>query len=341
LSPNGGLRLEAAHCPTCGPGSERLVTDLRDHRFGIPGVFRLVACRRCGLRFLNPRPATAQMATVYPEAYYQNPSRTDDASALLGSPFEQEKLHLIRKWGLLEPAGQVLDVGASRGEFLALMDREGWRGIGVETNAQVARWGRDQWDIDLRSGDLETVALPDRAFNLVTLWQSLEHLPNPLSALDRIRRMLRLDGHLVVAVPNFDSLQAHLFGSDWYHLDPPRHLYHFSPKTLELLLRRAGFDPLATHPYGPLHGHDGCYFSTEYKLRRWLRRPAPPPGRSGAGPGGPARSGAPRPLTPAPAWSRRIARSAYNLFERALLACETLMGRSAAIVAIARPSPRP
>ena len=304
-------------------------------------MFRLVACRQCGLHFLNPRPAAAHLATAYPETYYHNASRTADAPALLRSPFENEKLDLLRAWGIIKPAGLVLDVGASRGEFLALMGREGWRGIGVEANAQVAQWGRDQWGIDVRSGDLDTLTLPERAFDLVTLWQTLEHLPDPLAALGSIRGMLHPGGALVVAVPNLDSLQARLFGPDWYHLDPPRHLYHFSPRTLELLLRRAGFVPLETRPYGPLHGHDGCYFSTEYKLRRWLRRPPPPSGPSPEGPASPSSTSAPRPLTRAPGWSRRIARSAYNLFERALLAGETLTGRGAAIVAIARPNPKP
>jgi len=95
--------------------------------------------------------------------------------------------------------------------------------------------------LDVATGAFEDVGYPDRFLDVITMYHVLEHLHNPREALSKAYQLLKSGGLLVVAVPNLDSLQARIFRQRWYHLDAPRHLYHFTPRTLEMLLHEAGF----------------------------------------------------------------------------------------------------
>jgi SAM-dependent methyltransferase len=112
-------------------------------------------------------------------------------------------------------------------------------------------------DIRLTEGDLLHTHFPDSSFEIVTLWHVMEHLPHPVETLKRIRALLKPGGILVTAVPNFDSVQAQVFRSRWYHLEVPRHLYHFTPTTLRRLLDAEGFDVLAEYHQSPEHNWAG------------------------------------------------------------------------------------
>jgi SAM-dependent methyltransferase len=91
---------------------------------------------------------------------------------------------------------------------------------------------------------LETAALKLGTFDVITAWHVLEHVPHPRELLEQLRQRLNPGGVLIVSVPNLASWQGHLFGPSWFHLDPPRHLLHFEPKTLDTYLDRAGYTPV-------------------------------------------------------------------------------------------------
>jgi SAM-dependent methyltransferase len=95
--------------------------------------------------------------------------------------------------------------------------------------------------IEIVRAGVEEVDLPERVFDVAVLWHVLEHLADPVSALERVRSWLAPEGRLLVGVPNLASLQARLGGDRWFHLDPARHLVHFTPRGLERLLARGGF----------------------------------------------------------------------------------------------------
>jgi SAM-dependent methyltransferase len=97
--------------------------------------------------------------------------------------------------------------------------------------------------------DLASAGYPSGYFDEVIIWHVLEHVVDPAGTLSEIRRILRPDGRVVVAVPNFSSLQARWAGPHWFHLDPPRHLYHFPLPSLLRLLRRTGLVPQSVHHF--------------------------------------------------------------------------------------------
>jgi SAM-dependent methyltransferase len=143
--------------------------------------------------------------------------------------------------GAFVKGGRLLDIGCNIGKFLSEAARAGYDVTGVELNGECADYARATFGFDVRSDYLENIGFPDATFDVVTMYDVLEHVPDMAAILTEIRRILRPGGLLVVQSPNLDSLMAELTGSSWSWLSPPDHLYHFTPPSLAALLRRAGF----------------------------------------------------------------------------------------------------
>jgi SAM-dependent methyltransferase len=146
----------------------------------------------------------------------------------------REQLRLL---GPLEPGSRVLDLGAGDGRLAGALVRAGHRVTAVEPHRHVpAAPG-----LTVVRESVDGAELPDGSFDAAVLWHVLEHLPDPLGALERVRRWLVPGGRLLVGVPNLASLQARVGRERWFHLDPRRHVVHFTARGLAVLLERAGF----------------------------------------------------------------------------------------------------
>jgi len=151
----------------------------------------------------------------------------------------------------------VLDVGCGRGFTLRFLAEAGYRATGVELSPSAAAHARDALGLDIRTGDFLSQPFAPDQFEVVIFWHSLEHIADPLAALDRAKEILKPGGLLVVAVPNFASIQARTSGREWFHLDVPRHYVHFSIRGLKNALKERGFRIVSTahfsmeqNPYG-------------------------------------------------------------------------------------------
>jgi SAM-dependent methyltransferase len=151
-----------------------------------------------------------------------------------------------------------LEIGCGDGHLLAALQALGWRVLGIERSADAAMEAQRR-GVGACVADPTNLGLPAASSDLVIFWHVLEHLDDPHGALREARRLLRDGGRLVVAAPNLASWQARLLGSRWYHLDVPRHLFHFTPQTLERLLLETGFQPVAWSFHQPA-----------YELRGWF-----------------------------------------------------------------------
>jgi SAM-dependent methyltransferase len=140
------------------------------------------------------------------------------------------------------PTGRLLDVGAGKGHFLAAARGRGWDVVGVELSEASARRARATYGLEMLVGDVLEIELAG-SFDVITLWHVLEHVADPGALLDRVRGLLAPGGRLVVSVPNNRSFQARLFGEHWFHIDEANHLFHFTPRSLAMLLLRRGFEP--------------------------------------------------------------------------------------------------
>ena len=142
----------------------------------------------------------------------------------------------------------MLDVGCGRGVLLSALAERGFESHGFEVSPAAAA-GVDPRAIMGFGKNLEEAAYPRSYFDQVIIWHVLEHLPDPRRTLDEIPPCLKPGGRLVVAVPNYSSLQARCFGAGWFHLDPPRHLYHFPVEGLRRLLESTGFQVDREHHF--------------------------------------------------------------------------------------------
>jgi SAM-dependent methyltransferase len=139
-----------------------------------------------------------------------------------------------RRLGLLGvPHGALLDVGAGRGRFVAAARAAGWDATGIEPSRRSSAE-------NVSAETLEDFELPSGTLAAATVWHVLEHLEDPAAALDRVIDWLEPGGVLVVGVPNLASLQARLADPRWFHLDLPRHRWHFTADGVVSLIERHG-----------------------------------------------------------------------------------------------------
>ena len=185
--------------------------------------------------FLHPLPGEAQLNALYSENYYGK-GRRKFAGFLEGIIAQLTLLKWKRLQVLLGRGDRVLDVGCGRGTLVKLARSAGFEAYGLERHYPDSPFSPHIFYHDLtESGFL------DNQFQVVVLWHVLEHLPEPAESLREIYRLLKPGGWLSVAVPNFGGAQARASGPRWFHLDLPRHYWHFEAHSLEGLLERSGF----------------------------------------------------------------------------------------------------
>lgn len=201
------------------------------------GRYEVATCSGCGLTWVTNPPAGEELAQLYSTGFYEpGPARANRIVELghqVNNTFRMRELRGVRP-------GRLLDVGSGRGRFLAAAKAAGWSATGIEFEPGLAAMSRDRYGVDVVVGDAVTADV-DGPFDVVTMWHVLEHLPEPAASLERAFELLAPGGRLIVSVPNNDSWQARAGGDDWLHLDIPRHIYHFTPGSLSLLVERTGF----------------------------------------------------------------------------------------------------
>jgi len=267
----GPVELETVNCLLCGASQRQVLYRLRDWACELPGDFQLVVCETCGFVYQSPRPTQTTIGQYYPEDY-QPFWRTIDAE-----PNRWRRWLRRRQWRTrcqqvsnLRPGGHLLDVGASTGVFLNEMRLYGdWTLAGVELNDKAAQYARQTFGLEIFVGQIEDAPWKPGTFDVITLWDVLEHLPQPVSALRKIRELLTADGYLIFSVPNGNSLDARLFGQYWIGLDAPRHMSVFTLESLRRLLQKTGYALEAAYCYY------GRYTTFALSLQQWLRAHLP------------------------------------------------------------------
>ncbi len=185
------------------------------------------------------------MATFHREEGYEPFLSLSKPHTLLGWLY-----YLSRKWTLrwkfklikrlAKKSAEVLDIGCGTGEFLYTI-KEFYNTYGIEPDLDAAVYAREQLGLVVYNGFLETVDLPEVKFDIVTLWHSLEHISKPVETIQKIEKILKSDGKVIIALPNVASFDARLYRHHWVALDAPRHLWHFTPQTIELIAKKTGF----------------------------------------------------------------------------------------------------
>jgi SAM-dependent methyltransferase len=262
--------METTACLLCGATEAQPRYILPDLLLGLPGSFRLVQCTRCGLLYQNPRPTPEEIGAYYPPEY--DPFTTP--------PWAEPRLltrllHLYgvkKRWRLVERCAPprpgrrtILDVGCATGVFLAA-GSDHWQKVGVELTEEAAHLARTQFGLLVHQGNFACISLPPASFDVVTMWDVLEHVHHPIHTLQQVHTLLRPDGILVARIPNRNSWDAWMWGSAWAELDQPRHLFVPDEATLTQLLEQAGLVMVEKQCLS------GSYSVLVLNWRFWLRQ---------------------------------------------------------------------
>ena len=256
-------------CSVCGSEKYSSKISATDKRYRTTDrVFDVIECENCHVAQTVPQPSEAEMGSFYPEIYYPTEPSTESYYTTFVELPQMDKVRIIQRY---RKDGKLLDVGCGVGHFVVTANRNGYEAEGLEYSETAANSGRTRWNLTITTGDFLSAQIPPASFDIITLWQVFEHLRQPREVLQKINTLLRPGGLLVIAVPNIGSVQAKIFKSNWYHLDVPRHLFHYSPNSLSPLVASCGFEVKQIDFNSPEHNYAG-YLGSVMRLS--------PPGES-------------------------------------------------------------
>ncbi len=270
--------MRSVPCNLCGS------TDVRTIRES-SGEGRIVRCRRCGLAYVSPRLAYDPRTQYEVDAYHERvrgqgesgyASYAGDRAVLLPyfGRWAQEMAHL-------RPGGRVLEVGAAAGYFLEQARAHGLRPEAIEPSKSCQRVIRDDLGIPLVAASLEDAAIEPATYDVIALFQTIEHLDDPRRGLQKMARWLKPGGLMVITTPNRAGWPARVLGKRWFEFKPREHLYYFEPRTITRMLEAGGFERISVrrdsnrYPLRFLFDRARQYYPALAPLVRVLERVTP------------------------------------------------------------------
>lgn len=231
-------------CPICGERTSEVVLRM--------GEYTYLRCKRCDAVYLSPMPNAHLVADLYQsEAYFSGDGRVGyyDYAAMHKAllPLFQRRLAAL---SALRPSkGRLLDFGCADGYFLELARQQGWEITGVEISAFQAQYASSRLAISV----FDSIEhFPESSFDVITLWEVLEHLTQPIVELRKLKSRLRPGGVLMMSTPNAGFWKAVHKPGEWSNFSPPAHLILFTERTLKLTLSSAGFASIEVRKGVPL-----------------------------------------------------------------------------------------
>jgi 2-polyprenyl-3-methyl-5-hydroxy-6-metoxy-1,4-benzoquinol methylase len=237
-------------CPVCGNNSLNEIMECVDHSLTQEN-FDIIECPVCTLRVTFPIPPVDKIAPYYNFTDYI--SHTD-----INEGWMNQLYHKVRKRTLAQKTnwiqslftgfkGNLLEIGAGTGAFANAMKEKDWKVTALEPDELTRKRAKDNYNLEVLP--IEALYnLPEKSFDVITLWHVLEHVHDLNGYFKAIYKLLKTNGRLIIAVPNYTSFDARFYKSFWAAYDVPRHLYHFTPKSMANLCNRYRFKIVETKP---------------------------------------------------------------------------------------------
>jgi 2-polyprenyl-3-methyl-5-hydroxy-6-metoxy-1,4-benzoquinol methylase len=238
--------LEIINCPFCDSNLFR--------PFDTIDGYHIVKCKNCNFVYTNPRPFVSDLGNYYAEEYYQDERHirkyyNPDGTLKINEIDAEAGITQIENY--VNKRGKILEIGAARGSFLAELKKRGWETYGVEISSSACLIAKGQNGIDLFCGSFKDFESPF-LFDVICMYQTLEHLPDPKFVLQKCYDKLEPDGILIISVPNLKSFDMKISKTRRrLSYDLPRHLNHFDHRYLKKFLSSHGFEVLETDLYYP------------------------------------------------------------------------------------------
>ncbi len=231
-----------SHCPICQSNDWQHVFNVKDYTVS-EKEFEIVQCNSCTFRFTQDAPTLEDIGEYYKSEDYI--SHTNTSKGLINQLYQKvrvrtmkQKAGIVQKYSGLR-TGNLLDIGCGTGTFLHTMQRQGWNVSGLEPDSDAREVARIEYGIHANPSHL-LFSLDPGGFNAITLWHVLEHVHSLHEYIDQLKILLAKEGVLFIAVPNYTTKDAKVYEKYWAGYDVPRHLYHFSPQSMQLLMKNHG-----------------------------------------------------------------------------------------------------
>jgi len=193
--------------------------------------YNIYQCASCGLAFTWPQPSAID--EQYDSSYFDL-YRRRRAFRLRRGDARLKRIELLTK------PGRLLDIGCSLGYFVEAANARGWTASGVEISPYAAQEARDL-GLDVKTGILEDAGYADGSFDCVTMWDVLEHVPDPTQHMLEVRRILSDGGFVVIGTPDLGHVLFRMKRERWRHLKPSEHIFYFKKSSISRLLEKTGF----------------------------------------------------------------------------------------------------
>ena len=237
-------------CPICNSVNIAQALKAKDYTVS-KQTFSIWQCNDCTCRFTQDVPAADAISAYYQSSAYV--SHSDTKKGLINKLYHavrnytvEGKRRLIQKLSSTQN-GSLLDIGAGTGAFAANMEKAGWKVTGLEPDAVARENALKNHQMELQTLD-DLFSFDAVQFDVITLWHVLEHAHALHQYIQTFHRILKSDGILIIAVPNYTSYDAAVYKEYWAAYDVPRHLYHFSPPCMNQLMQQHGFHVVQYKP---------------------------------------------------------------------------------------------
>ncbi|MEM6343186.1 MAG: class I SAM-dependent methyltransferase [Bacteroidota bacterium] len=257
--------LTYAQCPACRSDKIFFVLSAKDYTVS-QEKFEVWHCQNCQLRFTQHIPGENEIGKYYQSEEYISHSNT--SKGLINTLYQWVRNYTLgQKRKLIEKlsgrkSGALLDIGCGTGEFLGTMKTAGWQTLGLEPDEGARAQAKSQ-GVEVRETE-QLFSLEADRYDVITMWHVLEHVHRLHEYLEKIYSLLKKDGLLIIAVPNYSSRDAEHYQAEWAAYDVPRHLYHFHPESMRNLIEQHGFS-LEKMQHMPFDGFYVSLLSEKYR----------------------------------------------------------------------------
>ena len=228
-------------CPWCNSENNHQFLELKDY-FLTQEEFEILECNECKLLFTSPCPTPDKIGSYYKSEDYL--SHNEDKKGLFAKIYNKvKKINIKNKFNiatnnqhLLTDKQSLLDIGCGVGDFLLYAKENGCNITGIEPSEDARKIAEKKLDCNILSPE-ELQSIPDDSFDIVTMWHVLEHVADLKTEIHHLQRILKKDGRLVLALPNYKSYDAEYYKDKWAAYDVPRHLSHFSQTSIKNIFK--------------------------------------------------------------------------------------------------------